>query len=210
MEIDEPANIYVLREPFHRRRPPWRPHKSFSNQVQEYWDRLQKEFFREWYRGHCPSPIQLEMLYSRLLFARPVIMLMTMMKLFNGGIQHDKSIHLIIRYWNDFHSETSSIMFLYVGFTWCRNDISFAAQVIPVRFWIGMKFGKSVWNFIVVSCKLKANFVSDWQYISCKELRNIVEKAFLSLSATSGRKLTNLMANAGTSVIYCKTVGFFS
>ena len=77
------------------------------------------------------------------------------------------------------------------------------------RFWIGMKFGKSVWNFIVVSCKLKANFVSDWQYISCKEQRNILEKAFLSLSATSGRKLTNLMANAGTSVIYCKTVGFF-
>ena len=72
-----------------------------------------------------------------------------------------------------------------------------------------MKFGKSVWNFIVVSCKLKANFVSDWQYISCKELRNILEKAFLSLSATSGRKLTNLMADAGTSVIYCKTVGFF-
>ena len=114
MEIDEPANIYVLREPFHRRRPPWRPHKSFSNQVQEYWDRLQKEFFREWYRGHCPSPIQLEMLYSRLFFARQMMMLMMMMKLFNGGIQHDKSIHLIIRYWNDFHSETSSIMFLNV------------------------------------------------------------------------------------------------
>ena len=95
---------------------------------------------------------------------------------------------------------------MYLGFTWCRNDISFAAQVIPV---LGMKFGKSVWNFIVVSCKLKANFVSDWQYISCKEQRNILEKAFLSLSATSGRKLTNLMENAGTSVIYCKTVGFF-
>ena len=84
------------------------------NQVQEYWDRLQKEFFREWYRGHCPSPIQLEMLYSRLLFARPMMMFMMMMKLFNGGIQHDKSIHLIIRHWNDFHSETSFIMFLYV------------------------------------------------------------------------------------------------
>ena len=63
---------------------------------------------------HYPRPSQLETLYSRLLFARPMMMLMMMMKLFNGGIQHDKSIHLIIRYWNDFHPETSSIMFLYV------------------------------------------------------------------------------------------------
>ena len=83
-----------------------------------------------------------------------------------------------------------------------------------------MKFGKSVRNFIVVSCKLKANFVSDWQYVSCKEQRKHFREGlfFLPLSlslslslrpATSGMKLTNLMANAGTSVIYCKTVVFF-
>ena len=60
------------------------------------------------------AQVQLEMLHSRL----PMMTMMMMMMLFKGGIQNDISIHLIIRYWNDFHSETSSICFsMYLGFT---------------------------------------------------------------------------------------------
>ena len=77
----------------------------------------------------CTAQVQLEMLNSRL----PMMTMMMVMMLFKGGIQHDTSIHLIIRYWNDFHSKTYSICFsMYLGFTWCPKDISFAPQVIPV------------------------------------------------------------------------------
>ena len=38
MDKDEPTNIYALCEPSNARRPPGRPHKSISSQVQEWID----------------------------------------------------------------------------------------------------------------------------------------------------------------------------